>query len=148
VCIQSAESPVPWGDEAMKEPPCPSPSTMTIPLPSESPDAATARIRAEQSDLRNALTTEKVLYTDTGEYSGHYDTLREIEPSLDWDQSITVAVSADKQTVCIEGPDHAGNALAIADIASGENAGTYFGILGCPADFDMNSRDAAMSSSW
>ena len=37
-----------------------------------------------QSDLRNALTAEKVIYTDTSAYSDDIAAMKQIEPSLDW----------------------------------------------------------------
>src|SRR5262249_17444187 len=43
-----------------------------------------AQDQAAQSDLRNALTTEKVYYTDYQAYTDDATALKEIESSLDW----------------------------------------------------------------
>src|SRR5262245_11875718 len=96
VCIQDASSPVPWGDEAMREPPCPSPSTATVPE-----DGARTRVqaRAAQSDLRNALTALKVYYTDTQEYTDDVESLAAIESSLDWGGALTVAIGGEYDSV-------------------------------------------------
>src|SRR6185369_11608355 len=47
---------------------------------------------AVQSDLRNALTAEKVVYTDTSAYSDDVGAMKPIEPSLDWGKGLTVVV--------------------------------------------------------
>src|SRR5207247_6338295 len=43
-----------------------------------------AQDRASQSNLRNALTAEKVYYTDSQKYTTDLDQLTSIEPSLTW----------------------------------------------------------------
>src|SRR4051812_21615339 len=58
VCIQHVESPLPLGEKASEDPMCPT-------KPPEKAQRAQAQNRAAQSDLRNALTAEKTVYTDT-----------------------------------------------------------------------------------
>src|SRR6266550_4252927 len=45
---------------------------------------ARAQDRAAQSDLRNALTAEKTVYTDNQSYTATSATMVAIEPSLNW----------------------------------------------------------------
>ena len=54
--------------------------------------AAAPGPRAPQSDLRNALTAEKTMYTDTQVYTANPAQLKQIEPSLDWGGKLTVVV--------------------------------------------------------
>ena len=72
VCIQDAESPLPWGDEAMREPPCPSPSTATVPeqtIPScteidgvqETVQTAIEAFRAQAGDARAEPTMQDLV---------------------------------------------------------------------------------------
>ncbi len=99
-----------------------------------------ARERAQDSgakaDLRNGLTAAKTLYTDQQSY---LDTdaattqadLAGIEPSLDWGTAPSVAESADGQTVCLEETSKSGTVFAIADVATGTDAGTYYNKGAC-----------------
>jgi type IV pilus assembly protein PilA len=108
-----------------------------------------AQNRAAQSDLRNALTAEKTYYTDEEEYIAAVDStddadttleLAEIEPSLNWDDTtegdfITVAVGSvtagDNAVVCVERDSASGATFALADIAIGTSAGTYYNEGAC-----------------
>jgi hypothetical protein len=132
VCIQSAESP------------CPSPSTATIP---EEGAKDRARMRAAQSDLRNALIAEKTHYTDAQEYTADVATLSQILPSRGWD-TMTVSVDPAKNAVCLSNATELGEVLAIADIASGVNAGTYFGSSECPFELAETKIVEEMGASW
>jgi type IV pilus assembly protein PilA len=102
-----------------------------------------AQDRAAQSSLRNALTAEKVFYTDEENFAtsatdldadGVSD-LEEIEPSLTWQAAasadpieIYVRVdAANDQVVCMEALSEAGTTFVIGEIATGVNAGTYYG---------------------
>src|SRR5256885_13522922 len=51
-----------------------------------------AQDRAAQSDLRNGLTAEKTVYTDSQAYDATAATMKGIESSLDWGGKLTVAV--------------------------------------------------------
>jgi type IV pilus assembly protein PilA len=101
-----------------------------------------AQDAAAKSNLRNALTAEKTSYTDTQAYTNTLATLQGIEPSLTWEQgtptasnNVGVAVgtanSVAGQLVCLEAHSNSGNVFAIADIAVGTNAGTYYNKGAC-----------------
>ena len=102
-----------------------------------------AQDRAAQSNLRNALTAEKVIYTDGEIFSADVaagGALESVEPSLTWQAGASadpneirvriadVAVPAVTANVtCLESQSAAGTTFAIGEVAVGVNAGTYFG---------------------
>ena len=146
VCIQDAASPLPWGDESMREPPCPSPSTATVPV--EVIDRA--QMRAAQSDLRNALTAQKTYYTDTQEYTADVDTLMAIEPSLDWGGKLKVVVGSSEEIaglnsmVCMSQAAASGETFSIADYAP---EAVWFGTSECPDEITLETL-RSMGDSW
>jgi hypothetical protein len=91
-----------------------------------------------QSDLRNALTAEKVIYTDNQTYTADTKELQDVEDTLDWGTSLHVYVGdaenkGDKNTVCLwELDTTSGKVFSIADVAAGPDAGTFFGTTPCP----------------
>jgi type IV pilus assembly protein PilA len=102
-----------------------------------------ARSRAQdagaKSDLRNGLTAEKTAFTDTQKYSTDVTTagLKGIEPSLKWvtpadtvQGDLGVAVgdvnTGDKNVVCLQEISKSGTTFSIADVATGNSAGTYY----------------------
>ena len=91
-----------------------------------------AQDSAAKSDLRNALTAEKTSYTDTQVYTTTTATLAAIEPSLKWNVaggvnvSVGDVVAGDQQVVCVERVSKSGTTFAIADVATGANAGTFY----------------------
>jgi type IV pilus assembly protein PilA len=91
-----------------------------------------AQDSAAKSDLRNALTAEKTSYTDTQKYTTTTATLAGIEPSLKWNVAGGVATNVgdvqagDGNVVCLEEKSKSGTMFAIADIATGGSAGTYY----------------------
>jgi type IV pilus assembly protein PilA len=94
---------------------------------------ARAQDRAAQSDIRNALTAEKTVYTDNQSYSATTATMSGIEPSLNWNgatsggrTATTVTVDTAFNTVCITETSKSGTVFSLADIASGTGAGTYY----------------------
>ncbi len=94
-----------------------------------------AQDRAAQSDLRNALTAEKVFYVDNENYSDNVaGELAAIEPSIDW-ASVTVTLNAaDDQDVCLELTSASGTVFVLKDVASGANGGTpgtFYGTVNC-----------------
>jgi type IV pilus assembly protein PilA len=107
-----------------------------------------AQDRAAQSDLRNGLTAEKTIYTDTQSYSSDTSTagMKGIESSLDWGNKLKVSVSADGSVVCLEETSKSGKVFSIGDVATGTSAGTYFGKVACPAPTAANV--AGLGSSW
>ena len=54
------------------------------------------------------------------------------QSSLDWGGKLTVRVSSDGQVVCLSESDASGAISSIADVAVGEQAGTYYGHASCP----------------
>jgi type IV pilus assembly protein PilA len=91
-----------------------------------------AQDRAAQSDLRNGLTAEKTFYTDAESYAPSTDTelTQNIESSLNWgtDLKVTLAdvTAGDKNVVCLEQKSKSGKNFALADVATGSTAGTYY----------------------
>ncbi len=103
---------------------------------------ARAQDRATQSHLRNAMTAEKTVYTDTMAYTDDVDDLRMVESSLDWGGTLHVVVGEatdwngelSAQVVCLDETSESGTTFSIGDVASGPFAGTYFGNVACPSD--------------
>jgi type IV pilus assembly protein PilA len=91
-----------------------------------------AQDRAAQSDLRNALTAEKVFYVDNEAYSDNAAAeLNAIEPSIDW-TAITVTLNpANDQDVCLLITSSSATVFALKDVASGAGAGTFYGQVDC-----------------
>jgi len=85
-----------------------------------------AQDRAAQSDLRNALTAEKVFYVDNETYTDVAADLAVIEPSIDWAADVTVTYDAatDDQEVCLSITSASGTVFLLRDVASGANGGT------------------------
>jgi type IV pilus assembly protein PilA len=108
-----------------------------------------AQDRAAQSDLRNGLTAEKVVYTDLQAYTTDITSvapngLKYIESSLDWAVTLTPTVTPVQQTgvqkgnvtlgttltdgvVCLTEVSKSGRTYTIVDVSAGTAAGTYFG---------------------
>lgn len=80
-----------------------------------------AQDRAAQSDLRNALTAGKVLYTDTESYDVTVAQLDGVEPSLDFVESVAAA-DVDTDTV---GYVHAADGSDVVFVTESE-AGDFF----------------------
>ena len=93
---------------------------------------ARAQDRAAQSDLRNGLTAEKTVYTDGQIYlDPTAANMATVESSLSWGVKLTGAVGDavalnDKGVVCMTETSKSGTKFAIADVASGASAGTFF----------------------
>lgn len=114
-----------------------------VQAPAGAKDARTAALdRAAQSDLRNALTAEKTYYTDQEFYSADASILKQIEPSLDWGGKLSEVVgngTASNAVVCLSERSKSGTTFALADVAYGTNAGTYYATTGCPSVVDEAS---------
>ena len=111
-----------------------------------------AQDRAAQSNLRNGLTAEKTVYTDTQQYDATVATMEGIEASLNWGGTLTVVVgdavvAGDKGVVCMSEPSKSGTTFSIADVAAGPSAGTYFGKVACPAA-PTPANVAALGTAW
>ena len=142
VCVQEAESPVPWGDESLKEGMCETPSTAS---PSETKGAD----EGTKTVLRNALTALKTYWTDAQAYTGDKLVLGQIEPSLDWD-AIELVLSPDSNAVCISAPSSSGKAFAIYDnpYASGYGMGIYYGTSRCPTPVTDKTPAGFSANEW
>ncbi|MBW3615067.1 MAG: type II secretion system GspH family protein [Actinobacteria bacterium] len=100
-----------------------------------------AQDRAAQSDIRNALTAEKVFYTDNQTYTAGtagIATIKSIEPSLTYTTSTTASktdvgifVSPNNLAVCIQKQSAGGTTFSVVDLSSGTGAGTYFAKQAC-----------------
>jgi len=108
-----------------------------------------ARQRAQdkqaQSNIRNALTTEKTYYVDNQAYTATAANLSAIETSLDFSQAnaatrgvlpTLVKVGTDTAGgVCLESDSKSGSKFYLVDITAGTQAGTWYGKNAtCPAD--------------
>jgi type IV pilus assembly protein PilA len=108
-----------------------------------------ARQRAQdkqaQSNIRNALTTEKTFYVDNQAYTSTAASLSAIETSLDFTQAnaatrgvlpTLVKVGTDTAGgVCLESDSKSGSKFYLVDITAGTQAGTWYGKNAtCPAD--------------
>jgi type IV pilus assembly protein PilA len=113
-----------------------------------------ARQRAQdkqaQSNIRNALTTEKTYYVDNQAYTATAANLSAIETSLDFSQAnaatrgvkpTLVTVGTDTAGgVCLESDSKSGSKFFLVDITAGAQAGTWYGKYAngagasCPAD--------------
>jgi type IV pilus assembly protein PilA len=99
---------------------------------------SSAQDRAAQSNLRNALTAEKVFYVDNEVYTGDVaagGALESIEPSIDWGSlTVTYVAATDDQAVCLELLSDSGTTFVLRDVASGKNGGTpgtFYGQVNC-----------------
>jgi hypothetical protein len=112
-------------------------------------DAAAAA--QTQSDLRNALVAEKVFFTDHQVYSADLAGMKRLEPSLDWGGKLKVVVGNTSGSrgwvVCLSQASPAGPVFAIATVAGGPDAGTYYGRSSCP-DFIDGVSVARLGPRW
>ena len=95
---------------------------------------SSAQDRAAQSDLRNALTAEKVFYVDNEAYTADDALLAAIEPSINWTVApdnvdvAVVGVAGAEQEVCLEILSSSGETFYLKDVATGAGvAGTFYG---------------------
>jgi type IV pilus assembly protein PilA len=120
-----------------------------------------AQDRSTQSDLRNALTAQKTFYTDKQAYADPTDaadtaSLDDIEPRLKWITSLTwvtgdVAVGSITVTngaVCMQEQSASGKVFALADVAAGSTAATYYAQDVCPATIDGTSFAGWKKGGW
>src|SRR2546428_381510 len=87
-----------------------------------------AQDRAVQSNLRNALTAEKVYYTDSQFYTASSTELVSIEPSLTY--STTVSNTNPRQVMVVVANGSVPNAItaAIVCLSAQSASGTTFGL--------------------
>lgn len=103
-----------------------------------------------QADLRNALTAEKVVYTDGQTYTADVASLQDIESKLDWGGRLKIVVGdssvGPSAVLCLSETSN-GMTYSIGDIASGPRAGTYYHATPCPKKVNETSF-AGFDSSW
>jgi type IV pilus assembly protein PilA len=90
-----------------------------------------AQDRAAQSDIRNAFTAEKVVYTDDQAYTTDATVLNGIEPSLDFSTAAALtpdAVHVDVTTgvVTLAKQSASGTCFYLRDTPTGAGAGTEY----------------------
>ncbi len=102
-----------------------------------------AQDRGAQSNLRNALTAEKVFYTDEEEYALHTTDadgsgladLAEIEPSLTFSNAVdptnpevvnVLVCGAQNEGVALQSQSSSGTIFTILDVAAGAESGTFY----------------------
>jgi len=113
-----------------------------------------AQDRAAQSDLRNGLTAEKTVYTDAQTYDTDVQIkAAQVETSLKWGAGLTAVVANSSATttndvVCLAETSKSGTKFAIADIAAGANAGTYFGKGKDCSDTTVATLSGAFNTGW
>ena len=118
-----------------------------------------AQDRASQSDLRNALTAEKTVYTDQQTYDASGANMKVVEPSLGWTAVLPAVpkiglnvgdvVAGDKGVVCMTETSKSGTKFAIADVATGGSAGTFFNKGGdCSSLVPATLAAAAWNTGW
>jgi len=105
--------------------------------------AIAAQDRRAQSDLRNALTAELVVYTDNQTYDAKPADMRAIEPSLDWGGKLTVVVGdapgmADG-VLCLSETSGSGTTFALAEVGGGPGVGAYYARHACPPSVTAQS---------
>jgi type IV pilus assembly protein PilA len=110
-----------------------------------------AQDRAAQSELRNALTNEKVTYTDNQTYDANVANMKTMDPSLDWGGKLTVVVGdssvGTSDMVCVSEVSKSGTTFSLAEIALGPNARVYYGKVACPAP-PNETNFSGLGASW
>ena len=117
---------------------------LAIAIPTVLGARSRAQNRAAESQLRNALTAEKTVYTDNQQYTATTGTLATAEPSLNWQAWGTafgstpgnqVDVEAENTTadtnneLCLSGKSASGNYYGILDVGQADGtwtAGTFY----------------------
>jgi type IV pilus assembly protein PilA len=109
-----------------------------------------AQDRAAQSEIRNALVSEKITYTDTQAYDANAVAMKALEPSLDWGGKLTVVVGdssiGTNDMVCLSQASNSGTTFSLANIATGPSAGVYYGKVACPAPSELTF--SGLGASW
>jgi type IV pilus assembly protein PilA len=108
---------------------------VAIAIPTFLGQRETAQDRAAQSNLRNALATEKTIYANTQAYTATDADLTAVEPSLDW----TVDDAADGGVLPVMDTAASGAVCLISESASG----TFFWIWEDPGAATVYGSGAA-----
>jgi type IV pilus assembly protein PilA len=112
-----------------------------------------AQDRATQADLRNALTAQKTFYTDGEVFADNSAagsiSLASIEPRIAWMTKLTWNTDAATNSVlCLEQTSNSGTTFAIADVATGPTAGTYFSPTACPGVINGSAFSGWQTGGW
>jgi len=109
---------------------------MAIAIPTFLGARQKAQDRAAQSNLRNALTAEKVYYVDNEAYATDGSSaISAIEPALTFGAGFTapaagtvnIGLGNSNANVCLTATSASGSVFLIADVTTGGDEGTYYG---------------------
>jgi type IV pilus assembly protein PilA len=123
---------------------------IAIAIPVFSGARSRAGDRATQSDLRNGMTAEKVVYSDQQAYYVDATAVKNAEPALHWGTTLLVQVGTNStadDTVCLSEMSKSGAWFAMGDIAAASpsaEAGTYF----TQSNTDPCTSNAATIAGW
>ena len=123
---------------------------VNVVAPANAEPLVSPAVHDAETDLRNALTAAKTVYTDREMYSADVSLLQQVEPSLDWGRKLTVVVggsSGEPNTVVCLSETADGVSYSLGDVASGPRAGTYYGHKACPRVVDAVTV-SALGSRW
>ncbi|HVL32842.1 MAG TPA: prepilin-type N-terminal cleavage/methylation domain-containing protein [Actinomycetota bacterium] len=88
-----------------------------------------AQDKAAQSNIRNAVESAEVYYTDNEEYTADVAVMEDLEPQLDWGNANAaeggVQIFANDQLVIARSESAAGTVYCMAKIATNDPGGTY-----------------------
>jgi type IV pilus assembly protein PilA len=112
-----------------------------------------AQDRATQADLRNALTAQKTFYTDGEAFADNSaagsTALVSIEPRIGWMSKLTWNTDVPTNSaLCLQQTSNSGTTFALADVATGPNAGTYFNGTACPGTINGTAFSGWKKTGW
>jgi type IV pilus assembly protein PilA len=123
---------------------------IAIAIPAFAGARTRASDRATQSELRNGLTAEKTVYSDTQAYYVSSAAVKVAEPSLRWGTALLVQVGTNAvpdDTVCLSEQSSSGTWFAVGDVTTTSataEAGTYF----TQSNADPCTSNAATIAGW
>jgi type IV pilus assembly protein PilA len=109
---------------------------LAIAIPTFLGARARAQNRAAQSNLRNTLTAEKTYYTDAQKYINDANgDIKGIEPAITYGAglaapavgTVNIATDTSGAIVCLTATSASGKVYVLADEATGNKPGTYYG---------------------
>ena len=101
-----------------------------------------AQNRAAESQLRNALTAEKTVFTDNQQYTATAATLSAAEPSLNWQAWGTAFGSNPGNQVDVQSKNTTNDTNNELCLSGKSASGTYYGIL------DVGQADGTGAGAW
>jgi len=129
---------------------------MAIAIPTFLGAREKAQDRAAQSNLRNALTAEKVYYVDKQAYTATEADIKAIEPALTFAAGFTAPAAGtvnigiggtNGSNVCLTATSASGTVFLLADVTTGADAGTYYGTAAV-ADCDTATVKGLKTTGW